>query len=530
MSKYGHRRLYNLQKSLYEQALMEAGTHAVIGSPTIVNYSQEFYQSLPRDYTKTNLLNIVTNLQKKDVLLFGDFHTNRQTQKGLVRVVDAYLREDPDRQIIFAMEMFRARDQELINDYLRDYISEEEFLKSVRYEENWGFSWENYGSIIDFAKEHGIQVIGISTDLSGQDKLTNRDRFAAHIIADIIKRYPECLCVSLIGEFHLADRHLPSHLPEEISFSRILTNIDEFYFQRDDYKNLKSTEYLLLKRDLFCLLNSPPWVKWSSYSLWEEHKIATEEEAYASFDIDYQIVSMMGHLLELIDSNKMSYDCSNFNSYYQLSETDMISIMVSRKVSPYNKALAIARSKIDGLFYIPESRILFLSKHSLNTLVESSGQILCSILLDTLSVKRITSIDAFYERVLIAVAGVVSSLIMNPKRRVPDIKSLHVDYKKLKNKRLNHGDAIYREALKYVINLAGKFETNKYRIHESIIDRDMNTSGIYSLMLGRLIGAQSYQNLISNKRSSLDYDSLLRLKCKPISSVFKLLVRYGFSK
>ena len=367
MSRRNNLKLFEFHKNLYEKALNVANDYGSIGSPTILQYADDFYKSLPKSFKDSDLNSVLTELELSDVLLYGDFHTHWQTQKGLIRILESYITLHPEREIVLAVEMFRAADQEILNQYLREEISEDILLKKTDYEMIWGFPWENYKAIVDFAKDNGIQLVGINSDKAGRDSLKRRDVFAASVLNELVESYPESLCICLIGEFHLGDNHLPDKLKAfDLKVTRILTNIDQFYFARRAMTDYSNNDYLLLKEGLYCLLNSPPWIKWQSYSLWEEMKAAERDQefeefhTFASFDIDCQIMSVLMHLTEFLNLNFREIELSNFHSYWNLEGLDISSFYQNKEVSSYTKDIVDSRLKIDKMFYKSKNLEKFL--------------------------------------------------------------------------------------------------------------------------------------------------------------------------
>lgn len=501
MSKRNSLRLYEFHKALYHKALNEAANYAPLEAPSIIRYSEQFYQSLPQEYSKSSLDEVIRQIETIQVLLYGDFHTHRQTQKGLIRILENYLSYSPERPIVLAMEMFRAVDQIYINQYLKDEISEQQLFDLCEYNKYWGFPWENYRLIIETAKNNNMQIIGINTDLAGGDRLPTRDRFAAAILHDISVQYPDALCVCLIGEFHLADVHLPYFISQYgMSHIRILTNIDEFYFNRPRFADYHDTEYLFLKEGMYCLLNSPPWIKWQSYSLWEEMKAAENDDFDSSFntdesfDIDYQIVSMLTHLTEFLGLKFRESEISDFHSYNQISNDDINLLIKDKSISKYTSSLIRDRLRIDKKFYIPERKIVLFNFISLSHLSEIAGQ----ILFNTLNpIKDNSSLEErFLHRILMISSGLLASKIINPRFRFPDIFIFEDNLKKLSYKRLSHGNRVYRDALKYVVRLYYRFLLGRTVINKAIMLRDQKCYGIYSLMIGQLLGMETYQTIM----------------------------------
>ena len=534
MGKQTKLRLYEFQRTLYEKAVEEASTHAPLDAPSVIKYSKEFYRTLPKSFRTTDLSHIIKDLQNTDVMLFGDFHTHRQAQKGLIRILESYIHQSPDRQIVIAMEMFRAVDQEHINNYLQGEIEEEELLKLCEYEQYWGFPWENYRVIIKFALDYNIQIIGINTDFAGKDSLLKRDKFAASILNEIKQQQPDSLCACIIGEYHLADSHLPAQISPEIQTLRILTNIDEFYFNRDNYDEYSSTEYLSLKPSLYCILNSPPWIKWRSYSMWEEMKASELDDDPAllyteeSFDIDYQIVSIIGHLTEFLGLSITESEIANFHAYCDLDNKDLDILHENESVSPYTKSMMEQRLKIDGLFYIPEVKYALLESQSLNNLSDLAGQILFSVL-HKYNNKDVVE-NHFFHRVVMVSAGVLASKTLNPRRKCPDIHSFENELGRLYRKKLSEGDKVYRESLRYLVKFYYKLLNGKYRIDRSIIHRDTQCNGIYSLMIGQLLGIESYNAIMNPKKSHINFNDVFQFSqhIKDPKQIFSSLIEFIF--
>ena len=527
MQNRNNLRLYEFHRSLYLKALQNASHHTPLDTPNLLRYAEEFYKSLPKKYKESHVNALIRDLEKKDLLIYGDFHTHWQTQKGLIRILEQQLTFHPEREVVISVEMFRASDQVHINRYLRDEITEDALLEAVEYDRFWGFPWENYRMIVNFAKANDIAVFGINSDEAGRDSLATRDSFAAEVIADLSKRYPESLNVCLIGEFHLADEHLPKQLtPYKIRHLRVLTNIDQFYFDRKTYTDYSKNEYLYLKEGLYCLLNSPPWIKWQSYSLWEEMKSAEEEEDESdlytdeSFDIDGQIQGLLQQINEFLNLNISEIELTNFNSSSFLTAAELSHIASRKDVSSYSSAILEQRLAIDKHFYLPERRLCLINKVSLNHLASLSGQILFSMLhpIKDLSDDE----EIFFHRILMISSGILTVKILNPRFKCPDIFSFEADLKRLNRRRLGSGDQTYRKALRYVIKLYYKILLGRYRISKQIASYDRENHGLYSLMIGQLIGVETYK-LIMNPYYGHDFKDSLQFRTSDTESCKALI-------
>ena len=86
-----------------------------------------------------------------DIILYGDFHTLKQSQKGFVRLLQELAVFNPSRPRLIAMEAFQANHQEVLDLLQQQKITEQDFLCRIDYEKTWGFPWRNYQRIVSHA-------------------------------------------------------------------------------------------------------------------------------------------------------------------------------------------------------------------------------------------------------------------------------------------------------------------------------------------------------------------------------------------
>ena len=79
--------LRQLQHSLYEKAYKEAHSIVAGNSRTILAYSEKFQKSLPVRCARATQADLLSALKQHRFVLYGDFHTLRQSQRGLLRLL-----------------------------------------------------------------------------------------------------------------------------------------------------------------------------------------------------------------------------------------------------------------------------------------------------------------------------------------------------------------------------------------------------------------------------------------------------------
>lgn len=111
------------------------------------------YQIYNSKGKKVSFEKMVNNLQKSDLILFGEFHDNSIVHWLQLKTVKAL---SQNNDLIIGMEMLETDNQILVNEYLNEKLTEEEFAKSARL---WNNYKTDYKPIVDFAKVNKLEVI-----------------------------------------------------------------------------------------------------------------------------------------------------------------------------------------------------------------------------------------------------------------------------------------------------------------------------------------------------------------------------------
>ncbi|WP_317171504.1 ChaN family lipoprotein [Flavobacterium sp. I3-2] len=118
-------------------------------------FAQELkpYQIYNSKGKKITFEKMVKELQKSDLILFGEFHDNSIVHWLQLKTIKALAENKP---LILGMEMFERDNQVYLNDYLNGKLSDEDFGKSARL---WNNYKTDYKPLVDFAKENKMEVI-----------------------------------------------------------------------------------------------------------------------------------------------------------------------------------------------------------------------------------------------------------------------------------------------------------------------------------------------------------------------------------
>jgi len=345
-------------------------------------YIKDFHGEF-RDFRKICTVDdVIDRAARADIVYFGDYHPLRESQEMVVRLMREFVARG--RKVVLAMEMLFEHQQPILDRWMKGEISEEEFLEEIDYYSEWGFDWENYRKIFLAAVDPFIPIFGI--DAEPREHLTyirKRDAIAARRIANILKFFPGCLVLVVIGESHLASNHLPAAVRRIVSGGvkevTIVQNIDEIYWKllREGREN---AEAVLIDENRFCIFTASPMVKYQSYveilNRWIDGR-GTE----SFLPLLEQMVETLIYFLKRagIDSDSAGRplrEAANEDFpelVYQSTYSSFNSYLRRRKVSSRGTLVARESLRHFGLIYMPEvNSILVMDFNALNAAREMS--------------------------------------------------------------------------------------------------------------------------------------------------------------
>ena len=497
------RAVKQLHKNLYRRVKLKAQVCA--GDNRYINeYSKKFEHSLPRDFKNIDQSEFFSGVATSKIILYGDFHTLKQSQKGFIQLTQALARFHPQRKRIIALETFKASDQVLLEMYLQKKISERSFLRKIQYEKTWGFPWKNYGHLLSYARKEGIPVFGINSD--GEHTLKQRDQAIATVLADVANRYAEHQIMCLVGEYHLADQLLPAILKKKMGseqITRVVTNIDHYYFHLNYVKEFRINHYLLLKKNLYCIMDTPPWIKWQSYTFWEELReqastLDTSADEYneISIDLDYYMLSLVFDLMKFMRIQTNPISLTRFNVLHGSPEKIVKQAQQKNLVSQQRLKTAVVRMALDGYYYVSATRSILISSVSPNNLAEAAGQYIYDTLARAKEEKSETM--RFYQRVIRFALSVLCSLIINPKRKITN----YYKYVETASSGVNDEQRmIAKEVLRFDNWMQFRIRERDGKIIQHLtrtIRMDKESDLEVSRSLGKIIGVRLYREVIKH--------------------------------
>src|SRR5262245_39609716 len=107
-----------------------------------------------------SLSEVVEKLPSKKIVYAGEEHDKFSHHQVQLEILRALYRQNP--KIAVGMEMFPKSAQKALDDYISGAIDERAFLKRSEYFKYWGFDYNLYKPILDFAREKRLPVIALN--------------------------------------------------------------------------------------------------------------------------------------------------------------------------------------------------------------------------------------------------------------------------------------------------------------------------------------------------------------------------------
>ena len=198
----------SLQRSLFKHQARQIAQQ-VQGASVHFRKYQRRYEAATRTYKKVISLNEVdARIAKADLVYVGDYHTLRMAQQAYLALLKSAL--GSGRRVVLALEFVESRHQASLDAFLAGKLGEKAFLSRIGHPYRGPFDiWPGFAPILELARKKKLEVVAIDRRASGPRSLELRDQAAAKPIARAAKAADRPLVLALVGQFHVAPRHLP---------------------------------------------------------------------------------------------------------------------------------------------------------------------------------------------------------------------------------------------------------------------------------------------------------------------------------
>jgi len=406
--------LLKIQKKIFVQNDELIRGQAVIQERGFESYERDYKRQV-RDFSEVSTIDeMIAAVQQADIVYLGDYHTNKQSQRMLLRILKLLV--EKTSQFAIGLELVHRHHQKILEDYLGERITEETFLKKIQFKKYWYFDlWENFRPIFEFARYWKIPLFGIESSLSGEVDLNGRDDLNAALIASLIRKDPARKWIFFVGDLHLA----PSHLPNKVLRSLHKTvlkdlilyqNSESIYWRLAEKEMEEKTEIVRIDPRSFCILNTPPIVWQQSYLNWLEHEgggIDYADAKHSFLTLVDQIAAFLGIEPAPAKEEVEVFTCGDLSFLKRLREDGGFS---KKEIRQIKKQILSSES-----YCIPQKKYIYLANLSLNHSAEEAAHFL-KYLCSGAEFPR-DPVDAFYANAIHEALGFFGSKIINHKRK-----------------------------------------------------------------------------------------------------------------
>ncbi len=422
--------LIRIQKKNYRRNI-KLVRESLSANRAIDRYESEYKRYVKDFQSLSNKAELIKKVVSSDVVFHGDYHTLRQSQRSVLRV----LREvHSKREIILCLEMFHGTDQAHIDRYISGELIEETFLKKIHYKKKWPFNWDNWRPIIDFCRENDIPIFGINT--KGEDGikgLRERDKYSSRIIVKKMIQQPEKLIYVVDGDYHVSPNHLPKEVENlmrqlDINYKRLIIyqNAENLYWKLCRM-NKEEIDVLKITDDSYCVMNTMPANKIQSYLNWLEYSTDAYYPVHRDWEDDEferqgtTIHDMAETIASILDMELPEDRFQKLSIYYA---SDLNFMDVISDIQGLKSHVRIIRDKIkreEGFLleyttFGEDRYLIYLPNSSINVAAEEASHYVNALMRGRI-LNDLNSFDRFYWNVITECLGFFGSKFINEKRK-----------------------------------------------------------------------------------------------------------------
>jgi hypothetical protein len=500
--------LIRIQRQIFRKNQRIIGDSILVSEKGFHRYEQNYHKWVKNFQEPVGIAALKSALGQARWIYMGDYHTNRQSQRALLRVLKLLITQT-DRFVI-CLEFIKKKHQVYIDKFLKRKISLNTFLKKINLRKHFYFDlWENFEPIFDFAEHYQLDIFGIESAAYGAG-LKRRDMAMAQTLAEIHSRLPGFTVLTFVGDLHIAPENLPHQVARAVGESYdkdrelyLYQNSEKIYWKLAEAQLEEEVEIVRIDKKSFCLINTPPIVWQQSYLNWlenEEGEIDYQDPKHSFLDLGKRIAQFLGLNLPKSKDEVEVFTCGDLSFLERLKEDS--------EFTPQERKQIKRQVELSESYYIPKRKWVYLANVSLNHAAEEAGHFIRHLSAGDEFPRNPE--DAFYANVLHEAMGFFGSKVINPKRkclRVRDFESMIEYFKKVKMPR---DRTFEREVGHSVLELKKLEKKGRPLADAKGMMRHHDLFFGVSHALGYMLGEILYHALVQNKISKKEIRNLFK--------------------
>jgi hypothetical protein len=357
----------------------------------IRQWSRVYEREFKKKWRVANKAELLNAIEASDIVYGGDFHALGQAQRTHLKILRAISDERP---LILGLECFSIKSQRWLDLFSKGDLSLEALRVRTHWDTEWGFPWENYRPLLELARKRGFKLLALNSTNSAhslqrnlvpitRDELEQREMRAAKRIREAYVGSPGSLLYVIFGDLHLAQAHLPAMVRSQMKRVNIHDlivhlNSERLYFQLAQQGLELAVDVLRLSENQFCVMSSPPWVKWQSYLLFLEQQIDTDldDETGDEFDPTDQVANLVRLVVRDLNLDRLLPGLA-------LTKVDDVSIYaadderiwkaIGRELKASDREAAKRLLASGRSFFLPGVQVGYLARSTVNHAASLAG-------------------------------------------------------------------------------------------------------------------------------------------------------------
>ncbi len=164
-----HRQQYEkpypaLVTALFLSAILTVGGCAVSTKTlSIKHHTEPLIENTILDTGSASVITrsrLMDHLSQARVVYIGESHTNPSHHDIQLEIIQALWQASPD--LCIGMEMFDHTYQPVLDQWVSGDLDEAAFLRQTHWYANWGFNFDLYRDILEYAKEKEIRILALN--------------------------------------------------------------------------------------------------------------------------------------------------------------------------------------------------------------------------------------------------------------------------------------------------------------------------------------------------------------------------------
>jgi hypothetical protein len=424
--------LIAIQKRLVEELKETIYQHVGRNDPVLDRYYRDYQAEFKPGFERpASRGEVVLQLSRANLAYFGDYHTLRSSQTAVLELLEETLVVH-GKPLVLCVEMLRARDNAVAHDYVAGRFDAPEFRKRVRWTRSWNFPWQSWGRFFDFAKVTGTPLFGVNIDADDRpDGLHWRDEYAASLVAALTQLYPQRLVAVVYGDLHMARGHLPGAVDRRLSefglrrrAVRVYQNSETVHWLLVERGQETVVDFVKLQRDVYCMMNATPLVKFQSFLNWQHRASELVFEGSAATDADLMeellLDQVRGFVRTICEFLGITLEDPDNFELYTTQNLDFLDDLVARghytqpEIKALKEYIAMAESA-----YFARARVLYLGNFSVADAAEAAARFILAEMRPP-STDPVAERDDFYARCMVEALAFFCSKIVDHRRVARD--------------------------------------------------------------------------------------------------------------